>query len=91
MGLSPKEQADFTLKTAQLQLEGQKEGRAHAEFQANEEQRRAREHRADRAQYANETKAQKQLRLQQEKLELDKEKLAHEKSKPQPKPASGKK
>jgi len=84
MGMDPEKQAKIILDTNRLQLEAQKEGRAHAEFAANVKQRNDREAHLARAQYAKETEAAKKHRLEQEKLALEKEKLAHEKSKPAP-------
>lgn len=96
-GMSPKEQTDFLFKQQQLQLAGQKHGLEEAKFEANEQQRRAREHRADRGQYAKEVNDQEKRRQAkvketqaEKKLRLEKEKLEHEKSKPQPKPAAKK-
>lgn len=89
MGMSAKEQADFLLKQASLNLTAQKHGLDVAKYEANEVQRRQREHRADRQQYATETQQEKQNRLAKEKLELEKQKAKDAKSKAKKPAAKG--
>lgn len=92
VGMTPQEQMDIAFKTQDQILKGRKLGLEEAKFGANETQRRQREKRADRQQYANETQAMRQERLAKEKmaqdnattqkkLELEKEKLNVSKTK----------
>lgn len=81
VGLTPKEQADFALKQAALQLDAQKLGLQEATLQANEVQRRQRERRADRGQYAKEQQTAEQQKIAKAQLAQNQQKIENDKQK----------